>query len=122
MEPLWKTRLKVLAKVLFSVLFLIACILVGVISARGQAVLSANVDLNRTNANNAETMLTPSNVHSGTFKLLGNFAVDGYIFSQPLYVPAVTTSGATHNLVIVVTLNNSVYAFDAANPGGSPVW
>jgi hypothetical protein len=121
-EPLWKTRLKVLGKILFALIFVTLCILTGLIAARGQAVLSANVDLNRTNANNAETMLTPSNVHSGTFKLLGNYAVDGYIFSQPLYVPGITTSGATRNLVIVVTLNNSVYAFDAANPGGTPVW
>ncbi len=83
---------------------------------------TANFDLNRTNANLSETQLTPATVSGGQFKLLGSYAVDGFIFAQPIYVQNITTSGVVHNLVIVATLNNSVYAFDADVPGGAPVW
>lgn len=83
---------------------------------------TANVDLNRTNTNTAETQLTPTSVTAGGFRKLGSYTVDGFIFAQPLYVPAITTSGTVHDLVIVATLNNSVYAFDAAAPGTAAVW
>lgn len=87
-----------------------------------QSIPTANVDLNRTNANPNEVRLTPSIVTSPSFGLRGSYAVDGEIFAQPLYVPQIATSGKTHNLVIIATLNNSVYAFDADLPGSSPVW
>jgi hypothetical protein len=87
-----------------------------------QSIPTANVDLNRTNANTAETTLTPANLSAGKVGLIGSYSVDGYIFAQPLFVPGITTSGKTHDLVIVATLNNSVYAFDASNPGSAPVW
>ncbi|MGH9824087.1 MAG: Ig-like domain-containing protein, partial [Blastocatellia bacterium] len=43
--------------------------------------------------------------------------VDGNIFAEPLYVPGLTINGATHNVVYVATENDSVYAFDADQPG-----
>jgi len=33
--------------------------------------------------------------------------------AEPLYVPAVNFSGTVHNVLIVATENDSVYAFDA---------
>jgi hypothetical protein len=51
--------------------------------------------------------------------------VDGSVFAQPLYVPGVSIKGATHNVLIVATEADSVYAFDAdSNTGANaiPLW
>lgn len=95
------------------------CLLV--LPTSSQTVPSANVDLNRSGSNPLETLLTPSSISSG-FRKLASWSVDGYVFAQPLYLPGVVVSGAARDLVIVATLNNSVYAFDADAPGGAPVW
>ncbi|MGA2134806.1 MAG: hypothetical protein ABSH50_21180 [Bryobacteraceae bacterium] len=76
-------------------------------------VLTGQYDTNRSGANLEETLLTPSNVSPGSFGLLFAQTVDSSIFAQPLYVPNLTVNGAVHNVVIVATLNNSVFAFDA---------
>jgi hypothetical protein len=39
--------------------------------------------------------------------------VDDQLYRQPLVVIGVRVSGGLHDLVIVTTVNNSVYAFDA---------
>lgn len=52
------------------------------------------------------------------FGLLGSYSVDGLLFARPRYVPAVSGK----NLLIVATLANSVYAFDADRPGSAPIW
>src|SRR5579862_8258059 len=77
------------------------------------AVLTGQYNNSRTAANLNETTLTPSNVSPGTFGLRFTQLVDANIFGQPLYVPDLTINGAVHNVVVVATLNNSVYAFDA---------
>jgi hypothetical protein len=88
-----------------------------------QSIPTANGDLNRTNQTITETVLTPTSVTAGRFHLLGNYPVDGFVFAQPLYVPGIMVSGVSHNLLIVVTLNNSVYAFDATNGvSATPLW
>ncbi len=76
-------------------------------------VLTANYGPGRTNANLQETQLTTGNVAAGSFGALGAFPVDGEIFAQPLYVSGVTIGQATHNIVLVATEHNSVYAYDA---------
>lgn len=69
-----------------------------------------------TGQNPQETTLTPSNVNSTHFGKLFGCAVDGAIFAQPLYVSNVSIPNmGTHNVVYVVTENDSVYAFDADN-------
>lgn len=73
----------------------------------------------RTSANQAETILTTSNVNSVRFGLLFSRAVDAQIYAQPLYVPNVTINGRTQNVVYAATMNNTVYAFDADNPSAS---
>ena len=76
-------------------------------------VLTANYDLNRTNANLLETRLTPGSVAPGSFGALGSFPVDGEVFAQPLYVSGVSIGTVTHNILLVATEHNSVYAYDA---------
>ncbi len=78
-----------------------------------QGVLTGQFSVSRTGANTQETTLTPSNVSGASFGFLFAHTVDATVYAQPLYVPRLTINGALHNLVIVATLNNSVYAFDA---------
>ena len=60
-----------------------------------------------------ETTLNTTNVNSGQFGKLATYPVDGQVYAQPLYLPGVSIAGGTHDVVYVVTQNNSVYAFDA---------
>ena len=81
-------------------------------------------DLSRDGANTHEFALTPSNVKAATFGKLFSCAVDGAIYAQPLWVSQLMVNGAKHNVVIVATMHDSVYAFDAdmnANPC-VPLW
>ena len=91
-------------------------------SALQASVLTYHNNNLRTGANTAETTLTPANVNVKTFGKLYAFAVDSVIYGQPLYVPNVPVNGTTHNLVIVATENNTIYAFDADNKVSTPVW
>ncbi len=84
-------------------------------------VLTYHNDNTRSGANRNETQLTWTNVVVGTFGKLFTLTVDGVVFAQPLYVSGLTVKGAVHNLVIVATENNSIYAFDA-DTGGEPLW
>ncbi len=90
------------------------------------SVLTYRYDNTRVGANINETVLTPSVVNTNDFGLLTQYAVDGYVYTEPLYVPNVIVPGqGTHNLVIIATEHDSVYAFDAdGNPGtnGGLLW
>ncbi len=76
-------------------------------------VLTYHNDNARTGENLSETILTPANVNATNFGKLGFMSVDGLVDAEPLYVAGLTVNGATHNVVFVVTENDSVYAFDA---------
>jgi hypothetical protein len=77
----------------------------------------------RSGLNATETALTPQTVSPQTFGKLFSYNVDGYVYAQPLVVGGLTVNGATHNVVFVVTENDSVYAFDADTYGsGTPLW
>ena len=86
------------------------------------AVLTGQYNISRTGANLQETLLTPGNVTTSQFGKLGSWAVDGYVFAQPLYVPGVVVGGVARNVVYVSTMNNSIYAFDASQPAGTYLW
>lgn len=80
-------------------------------------------DNGRTGQNLTETVLTTGNVNSTQFGKLFSYPVDGQIYGEPLYVSGVSVSGqGTHNVVYVVTENDSVYAFDADGITSSPLW
>jgi len=85
-------------------------------------VLTWRNDPSRTGQNLNETVLTPSNVNVSTFGKKFTFTVDGYVYGQPLVVTNQSISGAKHNVVYVVTANDSVYAFDADGASATPYW
>jgi hypothetical protein len=76
-------------------------------------VLTYHNDVARTGQNLSESTLTTANVKSASFGMVGNFSVDAGVDAEPLYVSNVTVAGGVHNVVYVVTENDSVYAFDA---------
>ena len=74
----------------------------------------------RTGAQTQERVLTPANVNSTTFGLAWSMPLDGGIWTQPLYMNALTINGAPHNVVFETTAQDSVYAIDADN--GTLLW
>jgi len=79
--------------------------------------------LARTGQNLDETTLNPDNVNSTTFgKHYSRGPVDGQVYAQPLYVANMAIPGqGIHNVVYVVTENDTVYAFDA-DAQRPPLW
>jgi hypothetical protein len=78
-------------------------------------VLTYHYDGMRTGWNPNETALTPASVRSSRFGLLKTLAVDGIVLAQPLLVSGFRMpDGSTHDVLVVVTAHNSVYAFDAS--------
>ncbi len=90
------------------------------------SVLTYHYDNSRTAANTNETLLIPAAVNTNNFGLLWTYAVDGYVYTQPLYVPNVNIPGlGAHNVIYIGTENDSVYALDAdsnTGPNGGVLW
>jgi hypothetical protein len=76
-------------------------------------VLTYHNDVARTGQNLSESTLTTANVNAASFGLVGNLQVDAGVDAEPLYVSNLSVVGGVHNVVYVVTENDSVYAFDA---------
>jgi hypothetical protein len=84
-------------------------------------VLTHHNDVARTGQNLTETTLTIGNVTSATFGKLGFYTVDGLVDAEPLYASNLAVPGnGTHNVLIVPTEHDSVYAFDADS--GATIW
>jgi Bacterial Ig-like domain (group 2) len=82
-----------------------------------------HADTNRSGLNASEASLTPSNVAPMSFGKLFSYAVDGYVYGEPLLMSNITVNGAKHNVIYVATEHDSVYAFDADIYGtGAPLW
>ncbi len=88
--------------------------------AVAQDVLTYHNDNGRTGQDLNETILNPTNVNVNTFGKLFILAADGKVDAEPLYVSNLTVNGAQHNVVYVVTENDSVYAYDADT--GALLW
>lgn len=91
-----------------------------ILPARAQDVLTYHNNNARTGFDNKETTLTLANVTSSTFGKLFVVPADGLVDAEPLYISNVTISGVVHNLLIVATENDTVYAYDADN--GTNLW
>jgi sugar lactone lactonase YvrE len=76
-------------------------------------------DNSRDGLNATETTLTTANVNSTTFGKVGEFAVNGRIDGQVLYLGQISISGQTKNVIYFATENDVVYAVDADSISGS---
>jgi hypothetical protein len=83
----------------------------------GTDVVTHHYDVQRTGWNSHETVLSASNVKSGTFGLLHSVAVDDEVDAQPLVLTNQSISGVQGNrtAVYVATEGNTVYAIDASS-------
>jgi hypothetical protein len=104
-------------KLLLASLIWLACVPLGI----AQDVLTYHNDNARTGSYPKELTLTPANVNSTTFGKLFVVTVDGKVDAQPLYLAAVAIPGkGTHNVLVVATEHNSLYALDADT--GAQIW
>lgn len=88
-----------------------ASIRIGVTDLAG--VYTYHNDLARDGANRREYALTPGNVNSSSFGRIFSCTVDGAIYAQPLWIANLRVNGAVHNVVLVASAHDSLYAFDA---------
>jgi len=70
-------------------------------------------DLARDGGNTQEYALSSATVNTTRFGKLFSCAVDGAVYTQPLWVRSLNIAGGTHNVIFVATQHDSVYAFDA---------
>jgi hypothetical protein len=99
---------------LITVLIALTCLVFG------QDVLTYHNNNARNGLNPEETQLTLSNVNFHTFGLQFLIPVDGLVDAEPLYLSSLTVGGVAHNVLIVATEHDSVYAFDADT--GATLW
>jgi hypothetical protein len=77
-------------------------------------VLNYHYDNWPTGWNQSETDLTPATVASASFGHITTLNVDGNVFAQPLMVSNFTMpDNSVHNVLIVATGHDTVYAYDA---------
>jgi len=84
-------------------------------------VLSNRYGPNSQGANTQEHELN-AGINGKTFGKLYSYYVDGGVYAQPLFVHNVAIDKyGSRNIVIVVTMNDKIYAFDAAQ-NAPPLW
>jgi chitobiase/beta-hexosaminidase-like protein len=93
--------------------------------APAQDVSTWHNDMARTGVQPSETILNAGNVNSQQFGKVFSFAVTGDVYAQPLYLSQyMMGDGVAHNVLIVATAQDYIYAFDADgnNPGQGYLW
>ncbi len=112
-----------LNRVLYSNVTAVFLFFVILLSASAQSsVLTQHNDNARTGQNTSETILNTTNVNANEFGKLFAMPVNGQVYAQPLYVPGVTINGGVHNVVIIATEADSVYAYDADSTSSVLLW
>jgi Secretion system C-terminal sorting domain len=97
--------------------------IINLASASAQSITTQHNDLKRTGWYAGEKQLTVQKLSSGSFGKIFTRSVDDQIYTQPLIVNQVSINGGLHNIVLVATVNNSVYAFNADDSSVSaPYW
>ena len=85
-----------------------------VVWAQMTDVLTYHNDNSRTGQTLHEEVLTPASINTNHFGKLWVLPADGKVDAQPLYAAGVSIPGyGEHNVLIVATEHDSVYAFDA---------
>jgi len=80
-------------------------------------------DAQRSGQNLQEYALDAATVaNPAAFGRLFACPVDAAVYAQPLYAAHLAIAGGVHNVVIVATENDSVYAFDADAPACTVYW
>ena len=70
-----------------------------------------------------ETTLTPQNVNPTQFGKVRALQTDGELLPQPLYVRSVDLGASgVHDLLLVATEHDSVYAYDGQGTSTTPLW
>jgi hypothetical protein len=76
------------------------------------SVLTQHNDNSRIGWNDNETALTTSNVNAQQFGEVFTLAVDDQVYAQPLVVGHVSIGDGSHNVALIATVNNTLYAYD----------
>src|SRR5215510_12176036 len=76
-------------------------------------VLTYHNDQARDGVNSREFALSSVTLTPANFGKLCSCAVDGAIYTQPLWVKGFSIAGGIHNVIFVATQHNSAYLFDA---------
>ena len=84
------------------------------------SVLTQHNDNTRSGWNDNETALTTTNVNVQQFGQVFTLTVDDQVYAQPLVAGHVSIGGSNHNVVLVATVNNTLYAYDGDN--GALYW
>jgi hypothetical protein len=96
---------------------------VPVFVTNNSGVFTYHNDNGRTGQNLNETVLNTANVNTTQFGKLFSYALDGYVYAQPLYIEGVSIPAqGTHNVVYAATEHDSVYALDADGPTPIVLW
>ncbi len=84
------------------------------------SVLTQHNDNSRSGWNANETALTTTTVNVQQFGKVFTLPVDDQVYAQPLVVGHVYIGGSYRNVVLVATVNNTLYAYDGDN--GTLYW
>ena len=76
-------------------------------------VLTYHNDQARDGVNSREFALSSITLTTTNFGKLFSCAVDGAIYTQPLWIKGFSIAGGTHNVIFVATQHDSAYLFDA---------
>jgi hypothetical protein len=85
-------------------------------------ILTYHYNLARDGVNSREYAFTAANVNKNTFGKLFSCPVDGAVYTEPLWIPALNVNGSVHNVVFVATQHDSLYAFDADTSPCQQLW